>query len=161
MTCDEIKNCILLMEAGELEPSHRAVITSHVENCADCKTFYDEQQLITRLADKALPTAEPSQDVINAILNQARTEHSIPEKKVIAFPSFATQLMAYAACFAVVLLGWFIMTQVQPGEPEGVMTADKDTVTPLCSSCIFGDIQMKLVVPVVKEFSLINKSLAY
>jgi hypothetical protein len=134
MTCDDIQHCILLMDSGELNPDHRRMIMQHLDSCAACSQFLEETRILVSEADKALPESEPSAAVIQAILNAAGSGDA-PAAKVVRFPGRLTQILAYAACFAVLALGWHLFSSLGP--PSGstnVTLAHAETVSDLMIS---------------------------
>ena len=104
-----MENCINWQERisafldGVLTEQERMELMEHLESCADCRAYFDDQMAIHgALTD--LEAAAPA-GFAEAVMERVReTAQDAPEKKVIAFPHWR-RWAATAACCAVVLLG--------------------------------------------------------
>ncbi len=107
MECDEMKNLILLDDAGELEREKRRVLWQHLTACATCRRFKKELKLaedLCRLEDRS---TKIKHSTIHDIKQTAQKTIEIVIEKELREqekPWYVLEWKALLACAAVALL---------------------------------------------------------
>ena len=104
MSCGKYKNMMPEYISGELEDNDRAELTSHIEECADCRSDLETEKALLAI------TAEEIYDIPDG-LNSA-----ILSKLPVRIPSFRINFMRYAvaASFFFILMMSYFMFDIGP-----------------------------------------------
>lgn len=93
MTCDDIRNWLLLQDSGELPEAQRLLLVQHCEACSSCRALQEELDLLHRMAASGRVKAGPSAQVMAAIHTAALQECA---RKPIVAPYWKVALAAAA-----------------------------------------------------------------
>lgn len=112
MSCGKYKNMMPEYISGELEDNDRAELTSHIEECADCRSDLETEKALLAI------TAEEIYDIPDG-LNSAILS-KLPDKK----HSFQINFIRYAvtASFFFILIISYLMFDIDP-EPVAIAEA--------------------------------------
>ena len=101
--CNKYQERISAFLDGMLPEGERLELMEHLESCADCRTYFDDQ--LTIHAALAGPEAQAPAGFCEQVMSRVKeTKQDKPEKKVIAFPIWR-RWAATAACCAIAALG--------------------------------------------------------
>jgi len=110
MNCSGWKDDILLALSGELPTERAEALDTHLCDCATCRAYRDEVQMLTSQTAAILEVGEPSPSVMRAIHEAARNRK---RGWVISFPSPLVRMVACAAALALAVSGWFSFSSYQ------------------------------------------------
>ncbi len=134
MNCTTIRNEILLAQSGELSPSRRETLSTHLECCPDCSAFANTARALTESARKRLPQEFPHPSVMVAIRQAAEARG---QAKLLWFPTHAVRLAACAAVLALVAgSAWLAAV---PYQRQAFRVAALSTVVTMVSESVMDD----------------------
>ena len=101
MQHEVIKEILLSLGDGELDQTETELITSHMNDCAECRAVFKRWELI-RSAFSAVSMPEPFEEFINQTMNRiAALEKPVHEPREWALPRWLLLLIGYG--FAIIL----------------------------------------------------------
>lgn len=114
MNCPHIMRLLSACQDGELDPERRRQVELHLQGCAACR---DEWQALQELERRLLRLSRPEVDPF------------FPTRVMAALPgrpgqgAFWRQAVAYAAVFAVIFLGGFLLQTTSGRQPAAPSVA--------------------------------------
>jgi anti-sigma factor RsiW len=107
MNCEDYRNDLLLVAAGELPPDRRADLDRHVANCADCRAFGDGAAILQRVAVRLLPADGPSPAALRRIREAAAAEVTAAGRpRLWVFRRPVVRVLACAAGLSLLAGSW-------------------------------------------------------
>ncbi len=111
MDHEQIKECLMLYDDGELSGPEAREIASHLSTCADCRTAYDAWRNTARAFFRG-PQAAPSKRFVREVMARLEPVDTRPPGKRPLLVRWLTP--AIAVSFVVGLIIW---PRPEPGAP--------------------------------------------
>ena len=104
MNCKRMEQWVLLAASGELSAGRARKLDAHLSVCHGCRQYRESAAALSAQAADGFCTAQPDALVMARI--RAEAARRVADHRVILFRRPAIQVLAYAACLAIILGVW-------------------------------------------------------
>ncbi len=108
MSCEKMRDKILLAESGELTEREKRKLEAHLAVCADCRAYCGNAREIVSMALNTQIVKDTPQDVLARICSTGEKRRKCATG-IIIFRPIVMQVLAYAAVLALFIGGWTML----------------------------------------------------